>query len=102
MRFGDTRISVSDVDGLFVVERSACFLFIETKKPEEPLGIGQRILLEQLSGIPRATVIVLRGESGYPVQMQKIKHGKFGTLEKTDREDFQRRLNIWFSYANSL
>jgi len=102
MKFGDSRIAVSDVDGLFVVERSACFLFIETKGKDDPVPKGQQILLEALSRIPRAAVVLLRGDKGYPSQLQRVKHGRFEGVEKTSREDFQRRLDIWFDYANSI
>jgi len=43
LRFGDTRISFTDVDGLFVVERSGQFLFLETKRSDEKLTTGQNI-----------------------------------------------------------
>src|SRR3972149_4358061 len=66
LRFGDTRIAVTDVDGMFVVERRGHFLFIETKGMDEPLTQGQRILLTALSRIKLWTVVILYGEKGGP------------------------------------
>ena len=100
LRFGDTRIAVGDVDGLFVVERSGHLLFIETKGMDEPLTVGQRILLEALSRIPKVTVVVLYGDKGFPEVMRRIDRGVHLGVEDTDRQDFQRRVDTWFARAN--
>ena len=102
LRFGDTRIAVSDVDGLFVVERTGYFLFIETKRKDEALPKGQEILLAALSRIPTASVVILRGDKGYPSQLQKVKNGRFEEAYETNRQDFQRRLDTWFEEKNNL
>ena len=100
LRFGNTRISFTDVDGLFVVERSGHFLFLETKRSDEELTMGQRILLEALSSLPKFTVILLRGPRGHPQSLQRIRQGVWNEEEPCNREEFQRRLNGWFCTVN--
>ena len=101
LHFGDTRIAVTDVDGLFVVERGGHFLFIETKRLGEPLMQGQRIMLTALSHQPNSLVVILYGKSGYPEILQRIHNGEFRDDQETSREDFQRRVDVWFEAANS-
>ena len=101
LHFGDTRIAVTDVDGLFVVERGSYFLFIETKGLNEPLTQGQRIMLTALSHQPRTHVVILYGKKGYPEILQRIHKGEFRGVQETDREDFQRRIDVWFDTANA-
>lgn len=100
LRFGDSRIAVTDVDGLFVVERRRHFLFIETKGMDEPLTVGQRIMLVALSHQPRTLVVVLYGDKGYPEILQRINKGEILGVQETDREDFQRRIDTWYEKAN--
>ena len=100
LHFGDSRIAVSDVDGLFVVERHGHFLFLETKGLNEPLTEGQRILLVALSRLPRMTVVVMYGPKGEPEWLQAIRNGSILAIEDTDRADVQRRIDIWYARAN--
>jgi hypothetical protein len=72
LKFGDSRISPTDVDQLFVVERKGWFLFIETKRPHEVLSDGQKILLSALSLVPKFWVVVLRGEKSEPSQIIRV------------------------------
>lgn len=101
LRFGDSKISAGDVDGLFVVERRGHFLYWETKNPDEGLAAGQRILLEQLSLVSVFTVLLVRGK-GYPETLQRVRHGKFGDAQETSREDFQRRVDAWYEAVMAL
>ena len=100
LHFGDTRIAVTDVDGLFVVERGGYFLFIETKGLDEPLTQGQRIMLTALSQQPKHRVVVIYGEKGYPEILQRFSKGELLGRQETSREDFQRRVDGWFDAAN--
>ena len=100
LHFGDSRIAVSDVDGLFVVERRGHFLFIETKGLEEPLTEGQRILLEALSLLPRMTVVIIYGQRSWPEWIQQVREGSSRGVEETDRADVQRRIDSWYARAN--
>ena len=97
LRFGDTRIAVSDVDGLFVVERYGKFLFLETKTSDEPVPVGQAILLRALSRLRGCTVILLRGARGDPETIQPIIRGEFGPRKPTSRTDMQARVDRWFT-----
>ena len=101
LHFGDSRIAVSDVDGLFVVERNSRFLFLETKGLDEPLTQGQRILMERLSTIPQFTVLVIYGSKGFPEVLRQFRKGVQQEIEFTDRVDFQRRIDDWYCAANA-
>jgi len=102
MRFGDSRIHVTDVDCMFVVERRGKFLWIEWKETDELLTDGQRILAEQLSRIHGFTVLVVRGNAGSPTTLERVFAGEWGDVKKTNKEDFQTRLDAWFEAANGV
>lgn len=87
---------------MFVVERRGHFLFIETKRMGEPLTQGQRILLEQLSLLPKWKVVVLYGDKGCPEVMRRFKDGALCDTEGTSREDFQRRVSAWYEAVMAL
>jgi hypothetical protein len=100
IRFGDSRISVTDVDCLFVVERKGKFLWMEWKEITEALPMGQRLMIEALSRVPGFTVLVLRGRGGYPETLEHVRHGDWGFIQRTSAEDFQRRVDAWYEAAN--
>ena len=100
LRFGDSRIAPCDVNGMFVVERAQHFLFIETKTEQEPITQGQRILLEQISCIPKFTVLLIRGPKSHPTELIRILRGRWSKPEATNREEIQRRIDSWFEAAN--
>lgn len=100
--FGDTRIAVTDVDMLFVVQRKSDFLFIEWKELDEEVTTGQSILLEQLSHVPRFTVLILRGTRGDPRWVEQIVNGESRGVEETSKQQFQKRIDRWFAMANGF
>ncbi len=118
LRFGgDTTVSPMDVDGiltsaergqagddfggdgLFLVQRRAAFLFIETKRVAEVLSLGQRIALEHLSRLPKTAVVVIRGDNHHPETMQSIVSGKWFEPETIDCKLFEDRVDDWFIRA---
>ena len=101
LHFGDGRIAVTDVDGMFVVERRGHFLLIETKALEEPLTQGQQILLCAFSRLPRCIALVLYGSKGWPEIIRRIENGELLGVEETSRDDFQRRVDAWYITANT-
>jgi len=66
--FGNTRIRVTDVDGL--VERKGHFLLMETKSPGKDIPRGQAILFDALASQPNWHVLVIWGEPNAPVSAQ--------------------------------
>ena len=100
LRFGPGKISPSDVDGLFVVERNGHFLYLETKRPDEILSDGQKILLLKLSYVPRFTVLLIRGPHSYPQTVTIIKNGGWAEPEETDRDKFQLRVDAWYKHVD--
>jgi len=106
LRFRDTRIAFSDVDGLFVVERKGRFLFLETKGVDEPLWRGQVILLSRLSHVAGFTVMVVRGPkqpgipTSIPATFQVVRRGIWYQAEATSKPDFQARIDAWYDAAS--
>lgn len=100
--FDPPKIAVSDVD--FIVERRGHFLYIETKgiRPDgehERLDTGQRILIEQLSYLPRFTVLLVYGH-GEPEFVQRVIRGQIGEPIETDKTRFQAYVERWNARAN--
>ena len=54
------KMGVSDLDG--IIERKGRFLVFECKKPEEPMPVGQQILLRALNREPHFTVLWIIGD----------------------------------------
>lgn len=77
------------------------FLVIETKALEEPLGLGQALLLHNLSRLEEMTVWVLRGQDSHPTWILEVSPsidaGEIRNARgvETDRDDVQRRVRAW-------
>lgn len=93
--FGNTRIQVTDIDGL--VERNGHFLMIEAKSPDKIVPKGQQILFDQLVKDARWHVVVVWGKPGQPEYVQVWGRKKV----RGDLAYFQRVVARWFAYANS-
>lgn len=65
--FGNTKIGVSDIDG--VVERNGHTLFLETKRPNVPIPLGQHVMFDTWRKTGFATVIVIFGQADNPQHM---------------------------------
>jgi hypothetical protein len=64
------RILPSNVD--MVLERKGHFLFGEWKRDGEKISKGQEILLKALSGLPRATVLVINGDTDNGMRVERF------------------------------
>ena len=92
--FGNTKIRVTDLDGL--VERNGHFLFIEAKSSGVGVPRGQQILFDRLIESGRNTVLVVWGEPNRP-EMARLWGGtEFGT----DEAGVQAIVRDWFQYAS--
>lgn len=104
LRFGDTKISPTDVDGFFMVERfhpeNSSFLFFETKRTDEKLSRGQHACLERLSRQPNTAVFVLRGTNGNPSKLMLCDNGIWVPEIDCTRETVQRLVDSWLEAAN--
>lgn len=99
--FGNTRIRVTDVDGL--VERNGCFLLIEAKSQGKPVPMGQKILFRSLTQ-KGFTVLVLWGEPNIPIFMQ-VWHPASDDPEPVElcsADIVKCFVTNWFKQANSL
>jgi hypothetical protein len=98
--FPNSFICVSDIDGLFVVERKESAVFIETKHPGESLPDGQRILGQHLSKKAGQFYVVMWGNNGYPESWQWCVGGVWGRIGKTSREKVITMFGRWYNKAN--
>ena len=55
-----------------VLERKGHFLFGEWKRDGEKISKGQEILLKALSGLPRATVLVVSGDTDNGMRVERF------------------------------
>jgi len=94
--FGDTKIRVTDIDGL--VERHGCFLLIETKLPGNEVPQGQRILLDAWVAMPKCNAVVVWGRNSMPEEYQIW--GYDDQPIPTNTEGFQRLIRRWYDRAN--
>jgi hypothetical protein len=111
LHFGESRINFSDVDGIFLAERSGHFLIVEWKKPGETLPDAQLRVAVALANQPgqRFTVLVVHGPTGTPMQVQRVRpytgrdlaamRRALGPIDQTDRAQFQRRVDTWWNYV---
>lgn len=55
-----------------VLERKGHFLFGEWKRDGEKISKGQEILLKALSGLPKATVLVINGDTENGMRVERF------------------------------
>lgn len=97
--FGNTRIRVSDLDG--IVERNGWFLVIEAKSPGKDIPRGQRRLFKALVN-KEFSVLVIWGEANKPQHLQIwYPHRAVPEVQvKASVEDIQDIVRRWFHWAN--
>jgi len=93
--FGDTKISVSDIDGF--VERRGRFLFLETKSTLEGMPLGQRLALTALARQPRTTVLIVIGERNRPREIVTLPGWH---REAVTPAQFVARIRTWYRWAS--
>ena len=90
------RISMGDVDG--IVEINGRVLFMEWKGLNAgAISMGQRILHERLSAIPKVTVILVRGDPQTMdvKELTVMRNGKALPTEKIDLARLKSRIAAW-------
>lgn len=92
--FGETKIRVTDVDGL--IERNGHFLLIETKMPKQEIPVGQAILFEKFAREERHHVLIVWGYKNKPVAAQFW--GR--PVMDADEQSLKAIIRRWFKYAN--
>jgi len=101
--FGQTRISLSDVDGvLYAVERNGVILWIEIKRPSQPVPTGQRLLLQAFSRKERCSALILWGHKDDPREAQWIINGKDRERLPTNRQEVHEWIAHWFRDADRM
>ena len=93
--FGDKNVAVSDIDG--IMERNGQFLVIEAKSIEKEIPMGQSIMFSAMAAMPQFTVLIVWGEPGHVVRMQRW---GVPSYEATN-EDFRTAVRDWFTKANA-
>jgi hypothetical protein len=95
------KIGMSDVDG--IVEIAGRILLLEWKSDGGSLGMGQRIMFEQMTALSRKiTVIVVHGD---PAEMtiktvQVFSAGQFSQPEPSTLAELKERISAWAEKAN--
>jgi hypothetical protein len=94
--FGNTRIRVTDADGL--VERNCHFLLIEAKGCGVPIPRGQAIMFDnmKLAFGDRFHILVVWGYTNKPTECQLWGFGKMEADESVIKDIVSR----WFDYAS--
>lgn len=96
--FGNTRIRVSDLDG--IVERNGEFLIIEAKGPGIPIPRGQSIMFSKMA-LKGMTVLIIWGEVNSPEFTQTWSRYKDQANPKREAnvESIQKYVSRWFNWA---
>ena len=101
--FGNSRIRVSDLDG--IVERNGKFLVLEVKSHGASVPIGQQRMFNAMAETGAFTVVVLFGETNAPQRMRvTTRHnGRVVSVEKpADMDTVRDMVKRWFDFANSF
>ena len=98
--FGENLTSVGDLDHLFYIERMGLVFFIETKRENEELSLGQKKAFEALSKLLGARAFLVRGPRSNPKSYQECKNGVWQKVIPTDRERFTKLVGAWFRWAS--
>lgn len=93
--FGDSKIAVTDVDGL--LEHNGQFLLMETKGPEVEIPLGQQIMFNHLIEKPGFHVLVIWGEPGKPQELQFWGRRKY----TADLAGLRRVVKRWYEFSSS-
>lgn len=105
LRFGDTTINFSDIDGIFFAEHAGHFLVFEWKKPGETLSDAQLLMLAQLAALSEFTVYIIHCDRamGEGMQVQRVWRYQgppiracLGKTEDASRAQLQRRITEWY------
>jgi hypothetical protein len=96
--FGETKIRVTDIDGM--VERNGQFLFIETKKPNEKIPKGQEILHKRLVDTGIFTVMVIWGYPQQPTKFSARRKGGNFERDNANLETIKQFVSEWFKWAD--
>ena len=87
-------IRPSDIDG--IIERKGHFLVLEKKPKGYEFRGGQKILFGQLAGLPKFTVVILRGD-GQAVDSMQV----WGQAEQAcSLQHIRDFCQAWYEYAN--
>lgn len=99
--FGDTRIKVSDLDG--IVERNGEFLVLEAKSPGVSIPKGQQIMFERMVQSGKHTVFVLWGTPSTPERVRVYSAKSPNGVELDATVDMIRHfVSAWFNRANGM
>ena len=96
--FGETKIRVTDIDGL--VERNGKFLLIETKMPSSPIPMGQSIMHKGLLKTGSFTIFIIWGKPNATEEMQVITTAKDHGIRKANNDTVKKMVKAWFDFAN--
>lgn len=96
--FGNTKIKVSDIDG--IVESKGKFLVLECKfRPTDPVKTGQEILLKALTATKLFTAIVLWGDKTPEAMQIYYPNGIITDKRKANLHDLRDIVERWYKHT---
>ena len=98
--FAPTKIKVTDADGL--VERRGHFLLLEGKKMDIEIPLGQKILFEALSKVPKFTILMFWGNPPKDIRAFESWGELPYPLTSCTIEEFKQFIKQWFKKANII
>ena len=90
------RVEPTDIDQ--VLERKGEFLFIECKRPHQPVGRGQEILFDALVRLPGCRLLLVVGQP--PDRIEKFGWWR-GVLREGTVDDVRALVRRWWDWAGS-
>jgi|14_taG_2_1085336.scaffolds.fasta_scaffold54588_2 hypothetical protein len=95
------KMGVSDIDG--VCERNGHFMFMEAKRENEGMSLGQEIMLKKLSGLDpdKVRVLVVYGNKHTGEIQGYCRVTPAGIGEMKSARSFKIAFRKWFNKANA-
>jgi hypothetical protein len=102
--FGNSRIRVSDLDG--IIERNGRFLVLEAKSHGASVSTGQRRMFDEMAKTGVFTIIVLFGETNNPQRMRVTTQQEDGRVVSVEKQasmaDVRDMVQRWYRFANTV
>lgn len=100
--FGDTKIRISDVDG--IAERNGQILFIEAKSHGAVIPTGQKLLHKALLATGVVTLLYIWGNPNETASLVEIHHrdGRTTVRKNVTIQQLQGLISKWFEFANAM
>lgn len=96
--FGTTNIKPTDIDG--AIERNGKYLFIETKRPDVNIPVGQAMFYDGLI-LAGYSVLFIWGKKNQPCGLRIVTPHIDKLYKTASMADVQQVVGKWFEWADS-